>query len=107
MYMGPYMVKNKFPMIHSLTILRDTLEDIKMYPSQAEDSGTTKQTAKHVMQRVINKIHLKQELSSYQIAASVIGLESVICSDSFIYSDPLADMAYNTHMQNEADQKKL
>ena len=34
-YVGPYMVKNKFPLLHSLTILDDCIKHIHAHPSKA------------------------------------------------------------------------
>ena len=100
-YVGPYMVKNKFPLLHSLTILDDCIKHVQGHPSQAEDTGTMERTTKHVLQRTINKFHLKMEYSEYQIAASLLGLPNVICSDSCIYSDPMADVAYHYIIQRD------
>ena len=36
-----------------------------------------------------------------QIAASLIGLPSVISSVQYTYSDPNADMAYQTHLRRQ------
>jgi energy-coupling factor transporter ATP-binding protein EcfA2 len=105
-YVGPYMTKSKFPLLHSLTLLEDVIKDVKNHPSTAKDSGTLERTAKHILTRMINKINLKMELSEYQIAASLLGLPSVICSDSFVYSDPRADMAYRNLVQLEENRRQ-
>jgi hypothetical protein len=107
LYVGPYMVKNKFPLLHSLSLLNNVIEDVEQHPSTAEDTGTQERTVKHVLMRMLNKLNLKMELSEYQVAASLLGLPSVICSDKFTYSDPNADMGYQTHIQMHNNQEEL
>ena len=62
-YMCPYMSKSKYPLQHSLIILQKTLEHVEKNQSVAADTGSKSRTAKRVLQRVLNKMNLKMELS--------------------------------------------
>jgi hypothetical protein len=107
-YICPYLGKVKFPLQHSLSILNMNLDHIQKFPSTAEDTGTNKRTAKHVLQRTLNKMMLKMELSDFQVAADLLGLPCVIRSDQFAYLDPMASMAYQTLVQfNEDSEDRL
>jgi len=62
-YLCPYLGKDKFPLKHALTVLQKALDDIKAKPSIQKDSGSPTRTAKHLLQRVLNKMNFKMELS--------------------------------------------
>ena len=102
-YVCPYMGKSKYPLQQCLTLLQQTLNHIEKYPSTATDSGTEKRTARHFLQRLLNKMNLHMELSDHQMVAGLIGLPSIICSDQFAYGNPVTDMAYQTHVQMRKD----
>ena len=106
-YICPYMGKRKYPLQHSLTLLKEAMDHTKKYPSQADDSGTKERTIKHILQRVLNKINLKMELSDYQVAADLLGMPSIICSEKFTYGNPSADLAYQTHIQMKDDAEQV
>ena len=65
-YLCPYMGKLKFPLQDCLVILQQTLEHVKKFPSVATDSGTDERTSKHILQRCLNRLNLKMELSGTQ-----------------------------------------
>ncbi|CAB9509762.1 Inherit from euNOG: Conserved hypothetical protein [Seminavis robusta] len=100
-YLIPYQGKTKFPLMSSLTLIDHAINHIEKYPSRASDSGTMQRTVKHLLQRVINRIHLHIEISDYQIAAALLELPSMITSDTFAYGNPLSIRALKAKMDIE------
>ena len=92
-YVCPYMGKSKVPLLESLIVLNDVVKNIKQHPSSAADSGTQTRTVKHLLQRTLNQLHLKMELSSHQIAAKLLSLPSFGGSLQHSYLNPIAEMA--------------
>ena len=104
----PYIGKNKYPLQHCLSLLRDTIDHVEKYPSVAPDSGTTVRTTKYVLQHLLNQMNLYMELSDHQMVADVLDLPSVITSDKFVFSNPASAIAYQTHVQmHENAQSRL
>ena len=62
-YLCPYLGKLKFPLQDCLVILQEAVERVKQHPSVATDSGTDERTAKHVLQRCLNRLNMQMELS--------------------------------------------
>ena len=62
-YLCPYMGKLKFPLQDCLVILNNAIGKVKELPSVAPDSGTDERTAKHVLQKCINRLNMQMELS--------------------------------------------
>ena len=94
------MGKNKHPLQQCLTILNDTMEYVKKYPTTVEaERGTPQRTTQHIMQHVLNQMNLKIELSDYQIVALLLRLPSIITSEKFICGNPEADQAYRQLVQ--------
>ena len=62
-YLCPYLIKNKFPLQHCLVILDHAIDHMEAHPSVASDTGMEERTAKHILERVLNKMNLKMELS--------------------------------------------
>jgi len=56
-------MKSKFPLQHCLGILDHAINHVEAHPSVAGDTGTEERTAKHILERVLNKMNLKMELS--------------------------------------------
>ena len=57
-------------------------------------------------------MNLKMELSGYQVIAGLLDLPQIITSETYAYSNTLADMGYRTNMQlaankTSAEQKHL
>lgn len=86
-YLIPYQGKTTFPLMGSLSILDHVLKHIQKHQNVAADSGTMARFVKHLLTRVINRIHLQIEISDYQIAASLLELPSMIMSDRYTYRD--------------------
>ena len=105
-YICPHMGKRKRPLLQCLTLLRNAAEHIEKHPSVAKDAGTKERKVKHLLQRTLNKMNLMMELSDYQIAADLLNLPSIICSEVFAYGNPEADLAYQKHVHVQRDSKE-
>ena len=95
-YICPYLGKIKFPLQHSLSILNETMLHVEKFPSKADDSGSLQRSTKHVLQRVLNKLMMKMELSDFQVTADLLGLPSIIRSEPYSYLDVNACMSLQT-----------
>ena len=84
-YIAPYMTKNKVPLLETLTSVAQARKDIEKRPSQAEDSGTEFRTVAHLVQRTLNRMDLKMEISDMQLAGSLLGMKSMSTSDIFTW----------------------
>ena len=82
-YVGPYVNKYKCALVDSLDIVWEAMEHVKKYPSVAEDTGTKKRVAQHIMTRILNKLNSLMEVSDTQAAAALLGLCVSLCSDIF------------------------
>jgi len=87
-YLIPYQSKSKFPLMGCLSIIDHAIEHIKKYKSTASDSGARDRTVKHLLTRIINRIHLQIEMSDYQMAAALLDLPSMIYSDPYCLGCP-------------------
>jgi hypothetical protein len=87
-YLISYEGKTKIDFHQSLTILDNTLNHTKICPSTASDTGTLRETTKHILERNLNCMHLQMEIAEYQIAAALLELSSLILSDRFCYGNP-------------------
>ena len=104
-YLIPYSGKNKFPLAESLPILENALQHIQAYHSTAVDSGTMPRTIKHLLTRVLNRMHLQHELSDWQVAAALLELPSTLMSDRFVYGNPLALAGLRTQLELETNRR--
>ncbi len=106
-YLVPYEGKSKFPLHQSLSILNSALGHVEANPSvHPTESGTPPRTTKHFLTRVLNRMHLKMEISDYQMAAALLDLPSVISSDRFSIGNPTALQSLSTflHLSGELQQ---
>lgn len=97
-YLTGYVAKNKFDKERSLVVLKAAKDHLDRHPSTADDSGTAMRTARHLLQRTLNRFNLMMEVSDYQIAAGLIDLPTEVCTDTFAYTNPryhLALIDYN------------
>ena len=82
-YLGPYVNKNKTPLIDALDIVWDSIQHAQKYPSIAEDNDRDKRFVQYVMTRILNKLNSLQEISDTQAAAALLGLTVSLCSENF------------------------
>jgi hypothetical protein len=107
-YISPYISKGKVDLATCLSILEDARKEIEKYPSKAEDTETNprRRKAQHFLTRTLNKMNAYIEMSDYQVAADLLNLPCMICSDIFGYFNPQAYMAYLLHLQANEDEEK-
>ena len=101
-YVCPYLQKEKTTMLHSVTILQSVLDHVAKHKSASPDTGIARDV-QQILQRVMNQMNLHMEMSDYQIAAALIGIPSILCSDSYGYLNPDSYMGYRTHIQMHED----
>lgn len=90
-YLIPYQGKNKFPIDQSLSVLQTAMNHNNKYEStSADDRGTLQRSVKHLLERTLNQMHLKMELSDYQVTAALLGLPSMIETETFEYGSAVA-----------------
>ena len=59
-----------------LSLLHDARQHITEYPSTAEDSGTPLRTTVHLLQRMLNSLHGKEEYSASQATGALLGFKA-------------------------------
>lgn len=100
-YLVPYQGKSKFPIQEALPILNAALDFVDQNDSKhPTESGTMQRTVKHLLTRTINRMHLRMEISDYEMAASLLGLPSVITSERFAVGNPRALVALRAKLKS-------
>ena len=79
-YLVKYMTKDNTALTAALSVLVEAERNVRVFPSVAEDSGTSKRTAQHFLTRVINSLSAKQELADSQAALLLLGQSNQFCS---------------------------
>jgi hypothetical protein len=69
----------------SVTVINDALKHVRIHRSEADDSGTSQRTATHFLQRVINSLTGKIELSATQAAAHLLKMPSFLSSTTHCF----------------------
>lgn len=101
-YLVPYQGKSKFPINQALPILNSVLDHVDRNDSQhPTESGRMDRTVKHLLTRTLNKMNLRMEISDYEMAASLLDLPSVFCSDRFSVGHPKALMALDEKLKED------
>ena len=59
-----------------LSLLHDARQHIVQYPSEAEDAGTPLRTTVHLLQRMLNSLHGKEEYSASQATGALLGFKA-------------------------------
>ena len=101
MYLTTYFTKKKAPIQQMLSTLCHARRHIEVHQSTAEDSGTTKRTLLHFLQRVLNSMDVTQEISDTQVAFSLCGGKSYFSSDIFSYVDIWSSIEWVIHEQQQ------
>jgi hypothetical protein len=70
-----------------MTPLGETLENVKMHPSKADDAGTISRFAQFLLTRILKKLGSLIEYSDTQAAAGLIGLRTSISYEIFVGCD--------------------
>ena len=75
---NPTQAKSILPLVYTAVSKR------KLYPSKAEDSGSSKRNATYLTQIVLNLLNGGDECSDQMAASAVYNLPSFISSHSFV-----------------------
>lgn len=99
MYLTTYFTKKKAPIQQMLSTLFHARRHIEVHKSTADDTGTTKRTLMHFLQRVLNSMDVTQEISDTQVAFSLCGGKAYFTSDIFSYLDIWTSIQWVIHEQ--------
>jgi len=100
-YIGPYIDKNKNPLIESLDIVLKAMDLARKYPSVADDSDTPRRITQLIMTKILNQLNNLMEVSDTQAAAGLLGISAGMCSDKFVVYDA------NCHNNFVSDECKI
>jgi hypothetical protein len=100
-YLIPHQGKNKFPIQQSLSIIDSAIKHCAKFESQSTkgDKGTVGRTVKQLLARTLNQMHLRMELSDYQVTAALLDLPSMIQSDQFVFGKPASVRAFRVALE--------
>lgn len=99
-YLVPYQGKSKFPIKETLPVLNAALKYVERHKSQhPTEAGTRTRTVKFLLTRTINKMHLRMEISDYEMVASLLELPSVISTERFAVGNPRALATFGEHVE--------
>ena len=83
-YISKYMSKNPTHAKSVLPLVYSAVSKRKLYPSKAEDTGSSIRSATHLTQIVLNLLNGGDECSDQMAASAVYNLTSSISSHSFV-----------------------
>lgn len=72
-YLLKYVTKPPTEITHSISLIHHARRTIEAHPSVAEDSGTERRTAMHLLNRVTNQISSTVEVSSAFASLAILG----------------------------------
>lgn len=75
-YLLKYVTKDSTALTLSLSALHEAKRHIVQYPSVAADSGQPTRTAQHLLNRLLNNISGKSEVSAEMASAALLGMPS-------------------------------
>lgn len=87
-YLTPYLSKSKVAMGTCIQAINSAIQEIKVRPSKADNSGTPIRTTQHWITRCLNKLTSKSEISDQQAAFSLLGNTTDTSSESYSYFMP-------------------
>ena len=82
-YILIYMTKPQAQLTKSISLVLHAREQVDLYPSQAEDSGTEIRTAIYFLNKVLNDLSGLIEISSQMTLACLLGMPSETCTHEF------------------------
>ena len=83
-YISRYMSKNPTQAKSILPLIYSAVSKRKVYPSKAEDSGSSQRNATYLTQIVLNLLNGGDECSDQMAASAVYNLSSSISSHAFV-----------------------
>jgi hypothetical protein len=102
-YVCPYMTKEKTTLLHTATLMQNALRYVDHHESVSPDRGQPTRDAKQLLHRIMNQMNLNLELSDYQIAAALLGIPSILRTDTYAYCNPETHIGYRTRIQMHRD----
>ena len=84
-YMLNYMIKDATALTNVVSLLYEARKVTRKHRSQAEDADTEERQATHFLNRIVNNVSSKSEVSITMAAASLLGMSAVMCSHQFEY----------------------
>lgn len=75
-YICKYFVKTQTKIVSLLSLLHDARQHIVQHPSKADDAGTPLRTTVHLLQRMLNSLHGKEEYSASQATGALLGFKA-------------------------------
>jgi hypothetical protein len=97
-YIAGYMLQDVTRLRAAASLVINSGVHVMRHPSQATDSGCSRRTAMHWIERYCNSLISSRELSEQQLALASLGHNSVIHSSqhSCVFVDPLVRLLANT-----------
>ena len=87
------MPKEKVAVGTALQAMHTSLEHIKKFPSTAPNTNTDERKTQHWLTRTLNTLSCQSELSDQQVAFSLLGNSTDICTETFTYLAPSEHVA--------------
>jgi hypothetical protein len=84
-YMMDYMVKNATACANTLSLIYEARLTTQRYGSTADDAGTDERKTTHFLNRIVNQISAKSEISVMMASAALLGMPSSVSSHKFKY----------------------
>jgi len=82
-YLGPYICKDLVKITDAFDLMLEAIDHANKYDSQAANPKDDERFTQRILTRVLNKLNSMVEISDTQVAATLLGLQSGLCSDIF------------------------
>ena len=92
-YLTPYIAKGKVAVGTALQAMHTSLEHIEKFPSTAPNATTDERKTQHWLTQTLNTLSCQSELSDQQVAFSLLGNSTDICTETFTYLSPSEHVA--------------
>lgn len=103
-YLLKYMTKDSVSLTNSVTVINDALKHVRIHRSLAENSGTSQRMATHFLQRVINSLTGKIELSATQAIAHLLNMPSFLSSTTHCFCFIVAAIAHAKKIKQKLEE---
>lgn len=106
-YILKYITKPNALLDRSISLVYHAREQIKIFPSQAEDTGTEQRTAMHFLTKILNDVSGLAEISAPVASACIMGMPAETCTHEFHLLFINAALAYVDALILEFDNDQL
>ena len=98
----PYLAKDGNELANILSLVKAADEQIRKYPSVADDSGTEARRSQHLLTRLLNCVNGQVEVGGQTAALALLGFPSNIMSHGFVFVYIRAAIAFaqSAHAQH-------